>query len=204
MVMVDLRRYGCAAAKDRGTCSSSLKVSRKAADDAVLGDVRARLRDPEAFRLFQQAVAAELKRQAPVGESAQRKLQQAEKVRENILAALRAGIITPSTKTELEAAEAACSEAQALVAQAKAHNPARILPRLREVWDGLLATLSDRSRSVPQLRDTLRAIIGEDLRVLRNENGDPVAEVAAEINVVAGAGFRIYLTPAQIPLYRAA
>ena len=49
-------------------------------------------------------------------------------------------------------------------------------------------------------RDSLREILGDQITVRRNENGDLVAEIAAsstasasQMSVVAGAGFGLYL-----------
>lgn len=201
LVVVDAYSYGCAHAKDRGTCSSKLRVRRKEAEHALLAGARAQLTD-EAFKEFQRECAKLLKQSTPDAGEAQRNLAAAERQRENILAALRAGIITPSTKAELIAAEGAVDEAQRALQAAKAVQPARLLPQARAVWDGLVATLEAQARNVPQLREALRQIIGDSVRVLRNENGDPFAEVAgSQISVVAGAGFGPYLTaPFRIPL----
>lgn len=68
---------------------------------------------------------------------------------------------------------------------------------LRRIAD----TLADRARQVPAAREALRALIGE--ATLRNENGNPVAEIAgSHLAMVAGAGFESYLTaePFRIPL----
>jgi site-specific DNA recombinase len=202
LVVVDAYRYGCSAAKDRGTCSSALRVSRKDAEHALLADARAQLLDPKAFECFLADVRAELKRAVPDASGSERKLASAERVRENLMAALRAGIITPGTKSELLAAEAAVDQAKAELLQAKAIQPARILPRAREAWERMVATLSTHARNVPELREALRQSFGEEIPVFINENGDPVARVAdSQISMVAGAGFGPYLRgPRQVLL----
>lgn len=193
LVVVDRYCYGCAHAKDRGTCSSRLRVRRRDAEHALLADARAQLTD-EAFKEFQRDCAKLLKQSAPDAGEAQRNLAAAERQRENILAALRAGIITPSTKAELIAAEGAVDEAQRALQAAKAAQPVRLLPQARAVWERLVASLGAQARNVPELREALRRVIGEEVRVFRNENGDPIAEVAgSQISMVAGAGFGPYL-----------
>ena len=192
MVVVDRYRYGCAAAKDRGTCSSTVRLSRTIAEDAMLAGVRAELLTEARFRQYQKAARAELRRRAP---DTGRKLAEALRVRDNLMAAIKAGIITPTTKAEMERAETAVAEAQRL---ASAPKPDILLPRARERWERLVATLAD--RRMPEVRATLQALIGE--AIVRNENGDLVAEVAgSQIAMVAGAGFGRYLTgPIRIPL----
>lgn len=192
LVVVDRYRYGCAAAKDRGTCSSRVRLSRSVAEDAMLAGVRAELLTEARFRQYQKAARAELRRRAP---DTSRKLAEALRVRDNLMAAIKAGIITPTTKAEMERAEVAVAEAHRL---ASAPKPDILLPRARERWERLVATLAE--RRMPEVRATLRALIGE--AIVRNENGDLFAEVAgSQIAMVAGAGFGRYLsTPIRIPL----
>lgn len=195
ITMIDAHSYGCSTAKNRGTCANRQRVKARDADAAMVAGVRQAMLTEDAMRAWQAAVARHLKAQAGGGEDARRKLAKAQQERDNILAAIRAGIITPSTKAALEASEAAV-----LAAQQAQQQPRHIMPdsraRLRRIAD----TLADRARQVPAAREALRALIGE--ATLRNENGNPVAEVAgSHLAMVAGAGFGRYLTaPIRIPL----
>ena len=147
------------------------------------------------MKAWQQAVARHLKAQAGAGEEARRRLAQAQRERDNIMAAIRAGIITPSTKAALESAEAAV-----VAAERSMQEPARMMPDVRARLRRIADTLADRAKQVPAAREALRALIGE--ATLRNENGNPIAEVAgSHLTMVAGAGFGRYLTaPIRIPL----
>ena len=121
-------------------------------------------------------------------EDRMQRLAAAERVRENLLAALRAGIITPSTKAELERAEADVATAQSDLDRARLVAPARLMPHLEQRWKGIVDTLAQRVRNVPAAREALRDLIGQ--ATVRNENGAILAEIApCPINVVAGAGF---------------
>lgn len=203
MVVIDRYRYGCARAKDRGTCSSRLRFSRMDAERALLAGVRAELGTPESFAAFQRAVAAKMRRHAPDLDGMKRRLAAVDRERANVLSAIRAGIITPSTKAELERLEGEVADAQRAVAAAELQQPAKILPRARDVWTRMLGRLAD-VRDKPAAREALRALVGDTIVVRANENGDPVAEIAAsscQISVVAGAGSVPYLTgPIRIPL----
>ncbi len=188
MVVIDRYNYGCNQAKDRGTCAG-IRVNRKIAEAALLAGVREELLSDAAFRRFQMAVTARLKRSAPDTAAAQRRLTDATRLHENVMAAIRAGIITPSTKAELMKAEGAIATAQQQLASIKATQPATILPRARERWHQWVADLSETKRS-GKARDAIKALIGT--AIVRSENGDLVAEIAAsdsQINMVAGAGF---------------
>lgn len=189
ITMIDAHSYGCSTAKNRGTCSNRQRVKARDADAAMVAGVRDALLTEEAMRAWQQAIAKHVKAQAGDAGAARRRLAQAQQERDNIMAAIRQGIITPSTKAALEAAERAVEAAQQSTQQ-----PAQMMPdaraRLRKIAD----TLADRARQIPAAREALRALIGE--AVLRNENGDPVAEIAVssvQINMVAGAGYDAYL-----------
>ncbi len=190
MVIVDRYRYGCSVAKDRGptACPSTLKVAREPAERALVAGVQRELLTETAFQRFTAAVTAQLKRAAPDTEATKRRLAEAEKVHANVMAAIRAGIVTPSTRAELVRAEGEVEAARADLAALKSFQPAQILPRARETWRRLVAeltTVADTQRA----RDALRELIGESVRVTK-ENGAIFGEIAPfQINLVAGVGF---------------
>lgn len=193
MVIVDRYRYGCATAKQRGTCEG-VTVGKAVAESALLGAVRDELLSEEAFSAYQRAMKAALR---PDKGHAVKRLADAQRWHGNVMAAIRAGIITPSTKADLESAEAAVRDAQA----ACAPKAAPMVPRLRERWQRIVRDLDSYARNSALARNALIEVIGETVTV-RNENGDLFAEIAAsQIALVAGAGFRHGLTqPIRIPL----
>lgn len=200
LVVVDRYNYGCNRAKDRGTCPSRLRVPRQAAERSILAGVKQDLLSEPAYQAFQRAVTAALRQAAPDDSQLRRRMADAQRVRDNVLAAIRAGIITPSTKAELERSEADATALQAELAAAARFQPAHVLPRARERWHRAVATLEAHARNLHAARDSLREILGDQITVRRNENGDLVAEIAAsstasasQISVVAGAGFGLYL-----------
>lgn len=202
LVVVDRYNYGCNVAKDRGTCPSRLRVPKAAAERSILAGVKHDLLSEEAFRVFQRAVTQALRQAAPDDSAIRRRLADAQRVRENVMQAIRAGIITPSTRIELERAEGEVAALQAELDAAKRYEPAQVLPRAREVWKRAVANLEHYGRDIPAARESLREILGDTIVVRKNENGELVAEIAvsstasaktAQINVVAGAGFGLYL-----------
>lgn len=203
LVMVDAKAYACSVAKERGTCSSRLRLPRREAETNLLAGVQQQLLSEEAFQAFRKAYAAAAKAQRPDTDALAAKLASAERVRANLMAALRAGIITPTTKAEMLAAEAAVTAAQAELERARAATPARLVPQMREKWEGIVKALAQRGRDLPKARDALQALIG--LATVRNENGAILAEIApCPINVVAGAGCGHHLPePIRIQLGRA-
>ena len=191
MVIVDRYRYGCLRHKDAGTCESRLRISRVIAENALLHGVKANLMDESAYQRFLRAVSAQLKRSAPDMDGAKRKIAEAEAEHANLMRAIKAGIITTSTKSALLAAEVSVTQAKASLRALQDYQPMQILPRAREQWKGIVERLADYSRNIPAARSALRELLGDRITV-RNENGDIFAEVAAsgsQITVVAGAGF---------------
>lgn len=199
MVAIDHYRYGCATAKDRGTCTSTLRVPWARAETAMLAGIREQLLSEDAFQRFQRAVRTELKRQAPNPAEARAQLTAAEHLRENILAALRAGIITPSTKAELIAAEAAVNAAQAELDAIHHDSAVQLLPRMRDEWRRLVAGLNSDRRD--EVREAVHDLIGT--ASVFESGGVIYAETAkSEIRMVAGAGFVPNLTPHRFVLGR--
>jgi DNA invertase Pin-like site-specific DNA recombinase len=200
LVMVDAKAYACSVAKERGTCGSRLRLPRREAEANLLAGVQQQLLSDEAFAAFRKAYAAAAKARKPDSDAAAQRLATAERERGNLMAALRAGIITPTTKAELLSCEAAVANAQAELEHARATTPARLVPQLKERWEGIVAALAQRGRNMPAARDALRELIGE--AIVRNENGAILLEITpCPINVVAGAGFVGYLPgPVRIQL----
>ena len=191
MVIVDRYRYGCATNKDRGAaaCPSKIRVPRLGAERALLVGVQAELTTEAAFQRLQRAVAAELKQATPDLDGAKRRIAEAEKVHANIMAAIRAGIITASTKAELLNAEKDISEARRALEAMQQLQPAHMIPRLREMWNKVVEKLADR-RKVHAVREALLALFGSTL-VVNEKAGNLFAETtgSCQINLVAGAGF---------------
>lgn len=181
MVIVDRYCYGCSAAKQRGTCAGIL-VRKAVAESTLLRTVREELLSEDAFDGYQRAMRAALR---PSKADSSKRLAEAQRWHGNVMAAIRAGIITPSTKADLEAAEAAVRDAQA----ACSPRPVQMVPRLRERWQRIVSDLDGYARNAALARDALIDVIGDSVTI-RNENGDLVAEIAAsQIALVAGAGY---------------
>jgi len=189
MVIVDRYRYGCGTAKDRGTCSSTLHVRRDDAERALLATIQEDILSEAAFKHVMRTAQRLLTQSAPDTGAAERELNAARKVHGNLMTAIRAGIITPSTKAELLAAEAEISAAERALAEAKSHQPSQVIPRARERWHSIVARIAEHSRNTPLAREAIRELLGENITV-RNDNGQLVAELTVcQIAMVAGAGF---------------
>ena len=107
------------------------------------------------------------------------------------MAAIRQGIITPTTKQALNEAEEKVQDAERALEEIEAFEPTQILPRAREVYKRLVTKLEEID-DVPAAREAIKEITGP-IRLIR-EDGILVAELTAEglgsqFALVAGAGF---------------
>lgn len=198
IVVINARCYGCARHHDRGdgACANTLTIPREEADAAILRGIRETLRSDSSFRKFQRAVVARLKRAAPNVAELRATLRRAETERDNIMTAIRAGIITPTTRGALRDAERAVEDGQNALAAASALTPARVLPRARDVWNRLIEELGN-AATTAAARDVVAEILGPHATATQTESGAIYAEKAPQnqqdIKMVAGARYARYL-----------
>jgi DNA invertase Pin-like site-specific DNA recombinase len=187
--------YGCATHQNRGAsvCSNGLKVRRSTIEQVLLAGVKNSLLSDDAYRTFELEARALLKQAKPDPAAARRRLNEARKELDNLMAAIRAGIVTPTTKAALQQAEQQASDAQDELLAIERFEPTQILPRAREIYRDMVARL-EAVEDVTAAREALRSLIG-DVRLVP-ENGTLTAEMqnaglagVLQITLVAGAGF---------------
>ena len=197
-VVVDRYQYGCSYSRDCGVsvCANSIRVGRSAVESVLLHDVRRELLGPAAYAAFEQEAKELLSRDAPDPTQARRALAQARKEADNIMNAIRAGIVTPGTKAALEAAEAGVTAATEALATIKRFEPSKVLPRAREVYRGLMERLES-VEDVSGAREALRELLGGEIRIV-SQDGVPYAEMknaglagVCQLTLVAGARFEL-------------
>ncbi|GAB1235031.1 zinc ribbon domain-containing protein [Ferrigenium sp. UT5] len=194
-VIVDRYRYGCGIHKDRGdtACTNRTKIAREKVEKILLEGIKKDLLSEDAYRQFERETRQILKDMQPDPTEARKKVEKAHKEAENILNAIRQGIITQSTKRALEEAEEAAKTAEAELSAILAFQPTQILPRAREIFKGMVEKL-ECINDVAAAREAIRAITGDI--TLTQENGELYAELTkggiatlSQITLVAGAGF---------------
>jgi hypothetical protein len=155
------------------------------------------------------------------------RLAEVEKEIANIMAAIRAGIITPTTKAALEEAEAERAKLKAEAgAPAFMVNSAIRLANARELYRELVDDLADTLRDhVSAARMQISALVGSEIKLHPIEGGYLEAELAgdyggllalinerpdaeagaAKSSLVAGARYETYRAPSiRVPLRTAA
>ena len=137
--------------------------------------MRKTLLSEEAFREFETQVNAMLNSAAPDTAPIKRRIQQAKQERDNLLNAIKSGIITPSTKDALTQAEVRLQEAENELEIAE--HPVVTLPRAREVYNDLVSRLEEVIDNTERAREALRHILGGDIRLIPEKDGTLTAEM---------------------------
>jgi site-specific DNA recombinase len=169
-VMQSYYQYGCAGHKDRGAsvCGNGLKVARTLAEQKLLAGIQRDLFTPEGLDLFlketSRLLAERARQRQPDRDQAQKRLTEVEAELSNIMTAIKAGILTASTKMELQKAELERDRLQQTVttATAQADKVVTMLPRAKErYWELIegIGTLS--AKHLPQAREQVRTLVGE-------------------------------------------
>lgn len=110
-VMISGHQYGCASYTNGGphACGNKLRVARTLVEELLLDGIKNKLFKPALIEEYERETARllseEKRRQRPDTEQARAALARVEREIENLLAAIKAGILTPSTKAELEKSE---------------------------------------------------------------------------------------------------
>jgi site-specific DNA recombinase len=189
-IIVDRFRYGCAKHKDRGSaaCPNDMKVARELLESRLLAVVKHHLFTDEGIELFRKELArliAEKKKQKhPNTELAKQRLSVVETEIVNIMAAIKAGILTPTTKEELERAEAQKKELrrQLELNTSSLDNVATLLPRAVDSYRQMVSDLEAVTQAeVNKLRTRIGALVDNNI-VLRpdSETGHLNAELCGD------------------------
>ena len=213
-ILVDYYRYGCAVHKDRGpaACTNSLKVTRKLLETKILHGIKTELFTAEGISIFRREVQRFLKekklQQKPETTSLNKKLAEIETEITNIMNAIKAGILTQTTKSQLLTAEAQRDEiAELLKADVKGLDKIEeLLPRAVDTFKAMIDEFGNiEPEHVPGMRNKIKAFVGDEIRLVPATEGNHlVAELQGDfagllaleaskskLAVVAGARFEL-------------
>jgi hypothetical protein len=148
--------------------------------------------------------AARERARAAADVARQKRLAETERTVANLVAAIKAGILTPTTKAELLAAEAArdTARAEAAAAPAAEQNVRRLLPEALTLYKRMVQELPAMlDREPDRAREILRRLLGA-VRLVR-EAGGLFAELATSPGQLlalaggAGSGGALHLFPQE-------
>ena len=185
-VKISKNLFGCAAARDRGTCDNRLNIRIEVLERTILDGLRERLMAPELFKEFCTEFHRELNRLRSEG-NAELEAQRVELVRIERRTRKLVELITEddapvkALKAELRTLEARQGELEKALAITTAPAPL-IHPNLAEVYRQKVAALHealDDPGSRDEAFDTIRSLI-EEIRLVP-ENGDLRIEIRGEL-----------------------
>ena len=171
-IIIDPRHYGCSGWKYRGlsVCDNTIKVSRELVESRLLQAVKSDLYTQEGLAVFTREVARLLteqrRTQTPDLAQAKARLAVVERELAHLLTAIKAGLLTPSTKTALDHAEAERARLLHLVQGPPQHRDtvARVLPDLVGKLHALVKNLVGATQhEVHQARGILKELVGEQI-----------------------------------------
>lgn len=169
-VVADYYRYACRGHLNRGpsVCHNSFRVSRKLAEERCLAALREELFTTDAIeRIIKKTsrLLAEYNRyRQPELERNRLRLGEVEQEIENIMKAIRRGILTVSTKAELEKVEAerALLKESIKSSVAAVDKVVMLLPRVVERYRAVVDDLGNLTgRHLAQAREHIRILVGE-------------------------------------------
>lgn len=171
-VIVANNRYGCASHKTRGdaVCRNGATVSRHIVEDRLLHSIKAQLLDPRNLEEFKRSATRliETHNASDRLDTHERQLRAATRTRDNLLKAIKQGIITPSTKSALEQVEREIADLERAMANAAQWQVSGILPRAveryRQAVDHLEQNLNGH---IEPAREILKSLIGDHIRMHR-------------------------------------
>jgi len=159
---INVNLFGCAAARNKGTCDNRLNIRVAAVDGIVLAGLKSRLMDPEIFKEFAAAFIAErntiLARQNAQFDAAKAELTRVKSRQKSLVNAVADGLPARTVKDEMIALEAREDELTALLANQPAAREPALHPNLAEVYRERVAALHE-ALADPRTKDEAFSII---------------------------------------------
>jgi site-specific DNA recombinase len=214
---INANLFGCATARNKGTCGNRINIRRDAIEAIVLDGLKHRLMDPEMFKAFVKEFTDEFNRlRGSAGnrvEQAKSELVGVERRLKKIVEAIADGVSARTLKEELLRLEKRQDELRVLLAKPE---PERVLvhPGLAELYRRKVAAFHEaledevtREEAMELIRSLIEAIVlipddpglrvevrGELAAILafgegRKNPGPRDRDSAKQIKMVAGVGF---------------
>ena len=166
-IMISAARYGCSAARNRGTCSNKKTIARKDVETRVLNGLQSRLLHPDLMREYittwQQEMQTERQESLAARGEQERRLAKVVKEIDAVVTAITQGMFHPSMKAKMDALEAERTELESKLAALSQPEPVvAIHPGLAETYARKVADLAEAlndSEARPEAADLLRGLI---------------------------------------------
>ncbi|MCB1467469.1 MAG: recombinase family protein [Rhizobiaceae bacterium] len=165
--LVSKTRYGCANARNKGTCQNRRTIERGVLEDRVLSGLRDQLLHPDLIAAFVSEYQREWNQMMQVEMAertqAERDLAQVQRKIDQVVDAVTEGMFHPSMKAKLSELEARKAELEELLAKSEDQPHAlRLHPGLSDVYRHKVATLTEAlnaSETLPEATHVLRGLL---------------------------------------------
>lgn len=178
-VIVNRLEYGCSTYRNRGgsACSNNLRVRRDLIESRIFASLKNYLFTPTHLTTFEQVVKKTLKEaikaKQSLNNSDEHRLKDIEKQIENLINAIKIGIVTPSVQDELKILEQqkAAFAKRVNIQWQEIDHIHTVMPDIKKSFVDIL----NNERPVPQehvakLRNRLQMILGQSIRMKPKEN----------------------------------
>jgi site-specific DNA recombinase len=191
-IMISDTRYGCSAARNRGTCANRKTIARKDVETRVLNGLQTRLMHPDLIREYittwQQEMQTERQETLAARGDQERRLAKVRRDIENIVTAITEGMFHVSMKARMDALEGEQAELEAKLAALPDLEPVAIHPGLAESYTRKVTDLAaalNAAEARPEAADLLRGLI-ESVKMMPDAdapNGH-VIELVGELGAI--------------------
>ncbi|MGB3409309.1 MAG: recombinase zinc beta ribbon domain-containing protein [Jannaschia sp.] len=208
--------YGCANARNKGTCDNRMTITRTDLEARVLGGLKDQLLHPDLIAEFARAYQEEFNRLAGTVKQdrakAERDLATVTRQIDKIVEAIAEGMFHPSMKAKMDDLEARKAALDDETKATSFEEPILLHPGLADVYRGKVAKLAEalnapntKSEAAEILRSLLSDIrltpdggkmcielVGELAGLLtlgKNKNARSTAAAGGSVTMVAGVGF---------------
>ncbi|MFZ2137520.1 MAG: recombinase family protein, partial [Xanthobacteraceae bacterium] len=185
---INANLFGCATARNKGTCNNRINIRRDAIETMVLNGLKHRLMDPDLFKVFVEEFTKEFNRlRAAEGnqiDQTKAELVGVERRLKKIVDAIADGVSARTLKEELMTLEARQDELRGLLARPEPDRPF-IHPNLAEAYRRKVAALHEalaEEASRLEAMELIRSLV--DAITLVPENGILRVEVRGELAAI--------------------
>ena len=169
-------KYGCASARNKGTCHNRKLIKHEHVEERILSGLKSKLMHPELLKEFVAEYHREWNRLNSESSSArtsiEREIKQLGGQIGKIVEAITAGMFHTSMKTKMDDLEARKAELANKLAALPEQNPFVLHPALAETYRAKIAALADnlnQEASRSEASELLRGLISE-VRLHPDEN----------------------------------
>ncbi len=209
-IIINAKSYGCANRRNKGEyiCSNKVTVPRSIVEDRLLHGIKNDLFDDESVEVFKkettQFLREEQLKQKPDHDADRKRLAVVEREIDQMISAIKNGLVSDTLKSELEAAE---KEKNELLSRLQINTKAldkivSFLPDATSRFERLVSALDKSLQSeVNKARYQLKKLLGGSVKLYPQPEGYLEAELAGDfaglmnlanngkLSLVAGRGF---------------